>query len=219
MNDEFLQQLETEIENYDKNLQLNDNENILRYWIIIRLKQLLHTKFTDFRIDIFGSFGYESITHHSTGCSLSDGDLDLSIHIEDTQHIDLGYIRSLCFRAYWIDVDTIEYISHTRVPVLKFKTTAWAGCISVDIVINRVSGLDSSCCVIDWFKRYSFLKPLVLVLKQYLKINHLDVVYNGGLGGFALINMLMVLVHLESDPNLGFPKARYLVKFFYLTIA
>jgi DNA polymerase sigma len=58
------------------------------------------------------------------------------------------------------------------------------------------------------------LKRLVLILKIWLQHKRLDVVYDGGLGGYALINMLVVVSKTDSHPNHEFSLARQFVRFF-----
>lgn len=61
----------------------------------------------------------------------------------------------------------------------------------VDISINQPNGLRSSKITRSYLERFPGAKELCLVLKFYLEQNSINEVYNGGLGSYSLLIMVV----------------------------
>ena len=51
--------------------------------------------------------------------------------------------------------------------------------------------------------KYSIIKPIILVIKRYLKINNMNVVYNGGISSYSVFLMVLNTIksYLKDIPN------------------
>lgn len=113
----------------------------------------------------------------------------------------------------WVDRSSIKVIANTLVPVLKFKTVnlyqssanscdgeSPSGIVSMDIsfedsgLVHR--GVRACKYTVNLLKTHSFLRPLVLVLKQFLMSRSLGESYTGGLSSYALL--LLVTRYLQE---------------------
>lgn len=69
-------------------------------------------------------------------------------------------------------------------PIIKLQDKETA--INVDISFNRTNGIYCVKLVKILLKKYPELKPLLLVLKCFLKSRNLNEPYYGGVGSFLL---------------------------------
>jgi len=96
----------------------------------------------------------------------------------------------------------VHLIETASVPVLKIHTTSG---IPVDITITHRnhSGCRARTIIQEFLQNYSELRPLVLVLKQFLRQNGLHNPYTGGLGSYCLVLMVtsFLQVYTYSEPG------------------
>lgn len=81
-----------------------------------------------------------------------------------------------------------------RVPIIKCVTTLSG--FDCDIGLGTASGVAAVPQVAALCTRYPMLRPLVLVLKAFLEQHDLATPFKGGIGGYALVNM--VAAHLQQ---------------------
>ena len=79
---------------------------------------------------------------------------------------------------------SIEPLKNAKVPIIKLQDKA--SNINVDISFNRTNGIYCVKLVKHLLKKYPELKPLLLVLKCFLKSRQLNETYHGGVGSFLL---------------------------------
>ena len=84
---------------------------------------------------------------------------------------------------------SIEAIKFTKVPIIKLQDRETG--INVDISFNRTNGIYCVKLVKHLQKKFPELRPLLLVLKTFLKSRNLNEPYHGGVGSF-LLTMLVV---------------------------
>jgi DNA polymerase sigma len=124
--------------------------------------------------------------------------------------------------AAWVDPQSIRIISHTAIPVIKVRsagpplplpkgeqqglTSTAATYPRVDYVSLDISfegglhnGLQANRVVTALMAESPALRPLVLVLKQFLKERGLMESYSGGLSSYGLV--LMVARYLQEQPS------------------
>ncbi|KAJ1547013.1 hypothetical protein HK096_004443, partial [Nowakowskiella sp. JEL0078] len=204
-------QLNKEVSQLAKELSPRPQEIELRSWVVSKLEWLVRRvlKWTEetASVTIFGSL--------QTQLYLPQGDVDIVINHrymnaasgKDKKTINIldltvqEALRSLAKNAPWniCDQNSIELLLHIRIPILKFKTRI--GGLRVDITANNTSGKSSSYIVSQWVDvSYSpNLRPLTLVLKSWMTKHGFAEVFTGGLGGYALVNMLVsVMQHAGS---------------------
>lgn len=151
---------------------------------------------------------------YANGLATRASDVDLVITglmKPDTPEGFFGYSQMLVAQALQslqnhllnleeLGVKEMQVIGHTRVPLLKVTT---ASGIMLDISIN-----DNSCCkaahfILEKVRQHPPVRPICLVLKDFLREYGLSEVKDGGLGGYALTNM--VIAHVLELLKAGFP--------------
>jgi non-canonical poly(A) RNA polymerase PAPD5/7 len=101
-------------------------------------------------------------------------------------------------------------------PVTKVCCTAAFGKTNIDLTIQdgRHNGLHCVRLIKDFLREYKVLEPMVLVLKEFLKISGFNDPYTGGLSSYGLILIVVSFLqertmqfganYLSSEsPNLG----------------
>lgn len=100
----------------------------------------------------------------------------------------LGIIRPGTFAA----------VARAKVPIIKFVDHMTG--LKVDISFENDSGLKAVRTVQEWKLQYPSMSPIVLLIKQMLAMRGQNEVYNGGLGGFSII--CLVVSMLQNMPEL-----------------
>jgi non-canonical poly(A) RNA polymerase PAPD5/7 len=90
---------------------------------------------------------------------------------------------------------SIEPIKSAKCPIIKL-TDKQTG-INVDISFNRENGIHCVHLVKQLMRKYPELKPLLLVLKCFLKSRQLNETYHGGVSSFLLT--MLVVSHLQRQ--------------------
>lgn len=90
-------------------------------------------------------------------------------------------------------VARMELIEKARVPIIKLVDSI--GGFSIDISFDTAGGVSAAHFVREAVEAFPALRPLTIVLKQFLHHRRLNEVFTGGLGSFALT--LMVLSFLK----------------------
>lgn len=101
----------------------------------------------------------------------------------------------------WVDVASIKVISNTAVPVIKFKTQSPNGySVPLDVSFEGIvhQGLEANKLCVSLMNELLCLRPIVLVLKQFLSRRGLCESYTGGLSSYALL--LMTARFLQEQP-------------------
>jgi len=101
----------------------------------------------------------------------------------------------------WIDPRSIKVIERTAVPVIKVSTKdTRARMIHLDISFDgpKHNGLDANRMVAQILEEMPLIRPLMLVLKQFLLHRGLLTAYTGGLSSYCLF--LMLARYLQEQP-------------------
>uniref|UniRef100_A0A6B2L2F0 Polymerase nucleotidyl transferase domain-containing protein n=1 Tax=Arcella intermedia TaxID=1963864 RepID=A0A6B2L2F0_9EUKA len=151
--------------------------------------------YEDARIEVFGSY--------RTGLYLPASDLDISVLLPsggaDLIPIYRKFTRST---ALYNNIRLIP----AKVPIIKLEHRKTQ--IKIDIAIS-VDGINSSDIICKYLKEYPQVKPLALVLKQFLFVRSMNEPATGGLGGYSLILMIVSFLQYHeklygiADKNLG----------------
>lgn len=111
---------------------------------------------------------------------------------------------------------SIEALKHTRVPLIKVVDKKSG--IHLDISFNRTNGIYCVKLVKYLQKKYPELRPMIIVLKAFLKSRQLNETYHGGVGSFLLT--MLVTSYLQRQYKLGntdnIDLGRHLIQFFNL---
>lgn len=108
-------------------------------------------------------------------------------------------LRSIasCLRKHKL-AKNIQVIARAKVPIIKFVCTY--GHFNVDISINQANGLQAARLVNRWLVKQPAVRPLVMVVKQFLQQRALSEVFTGGLGSYSIT--LLVISFLQLHPKL-----------------
>jgi hypothetical protein len=179
-----------------------------------RVTSLINGRWPDVKVEVFGSL--------STGLSIPSSDLDLVVHGITSEIIDdaheslarspdaagstplsdpLKLVANMLRGQDWVKTDTLQCIETASVPVIKFHT-ADPG-IHVDISfhanVTNHSGAEARELLKYYCGMYKELKPLVLVLKQFLYLRKLNNSYTGGLSSYCLVLMIVSFLQLYGS--------------------
>lgn len=176
-----------------------------------RLTTLVTTIWPRAQVKIYGS--------HVTGLCLPSSDLDFviclpAVHkntpadtpgdLEGRNAINETNQKLLARKLKsesWIDPRSIKIIERTIVPVIKVATKdIKSRSLQLDISFDSQDhhGLDAIDMVNDTISNYPMVRPLVLVIKQFLLDKGLLTAYTGGLSSYCVF--LMVTKYLQEHP-------------------
>ncbi|KAM3146267.1 hypothetical protein pb186bvf_001612 [Paramecium bursaria] len=166
------------------------------------IKQLLN-----YESEVFGSY--------ATGLNLPDSDIDIVIIGQTTQFI-IDQMRKLDHelkkQPY---IEESKSIFKAAIPVLKLKCTPEYYNQKLDISFSepKHNGLQCVSLMIQYGQIYTYLKPLSLILRQFLIYMNLLDPYQGGLSSYGL--NLMIICYLQTcliQKSIG----EHLIEFLYL---
>lgn len=190
--------LTQEIKNYVAFVSPTKLEIRTRDELVRRNQRAIQSTLRGCKVHLFGS--------SATGMYLPGADVDMVVEL--SPQTPTRNLKSLLYKLSnrmrdW--AQNIQVISRARVPIVKYvdKETK----LNVDISLGEsgaktggMGGVTAIKTVLAWKKKYPALSPLVLVIKQFLRRRQFSEVYLGGLGGFAVI--CMVVSFLENHPLL-----------------
>ncbi|KAJ3299752.1 hypothetical protein HK104_007206 [Borealophlyctis nickersoniae] len=211
--EEKLALLNQEIVAFAEANTLHPNEQMFREWIVSRLREMIKKGVSEnAKVLCFGSC--------HTGLLLPWSDIDVVVQCpveiggSDTNGAGTSYesesdrvrerdgrllrrLRSIIEDSTLAERKSVELILQAFVPVLKFieRTTR----IRVDITVNTQNGISSSSTIRQWIEIYPPLRPLSLVLKQYLFQRGWNEAYSGGISGYLLVNLLVFFFQQQAD--------------------
>ncbi|KAI8334122.1 hypothetical protein BD560DRAFT_414700 [Blakeslea trispora] len=181
--------LQREVDCFIQYLEPTPIEVQLREYLVHRIRLAIQTRIPEAEVSVFGSF--------STHLYLPNSDIDLVVQLPSFQK---GMLRRL---ARYLESDDIcrdpHIIEHASVPVVKFEDTMTK--LKVDIILNSTSGLESAVTINNLIRKYPALRPLSLIVKHMLALRSLNEVYTGGLGGYAIV--CMVVSFLQMHPKVA----------------
>jgi non-canonical poly(A) RNA polymerase PAPD5/7 len=99
------------------------------------------------------------------------------------------------------DCENIKVLSHASVPIIKILEPHTE--LKIDISFNTVIGVKSAELIKKFLVEYPCLRPLVMVLKQFLIQRDFNEVWTGGIGSYSLILMTVsfLQLHARIDPT------------------
>lgn len=181
--------------------------------IVTEVESLVRKLWPTSRIEVFGSLKTSLMTPMSD-IDITVLDAPSSIHALESLEILAETIKYSFIASY------VEVIASAKFPIVKFDHKLSG--ISVDICINNSSGLDTGELMNTYLVQYPHLRPLVMVLKLFLSQRKLHDTYSGGIGSFALCNMVISFLqqrqrlHLSSKLDLSWNLACLLLDFLEL---
>ncbi|KAI8090666.1 hypothetical protein BDF21DRAFT_460094 [Thamnidium elegans] len=161
----------------------------LREYLIHRIRVAITEKWPEAKVDVFGSF--------STQLYLPNSDIDIVVQFPPSVQVRLRKIAA-CLEAEEICRDP-QIIEQATVPVIKFEDVMTK--LKVDIILNSTSGIDSANMIQSMMKKYPGVRPISLIVKYLLAIRNMNEVFTGGLGGYAVV--CLVVSFLQMHPKVA----------------
>jgi non-canonical poly(A) RNA polymerase PAPD5/7 len=210
-----LVRLHNEIVDFCSLMEPKPQELLQRQNLVQRFQALALKCFPDAEVQVFGS--------QATGLLLPTSDIDVVIlknqsdeaktegkHKEKTEEdvqnwegpassssSPLQQLTS-ALRDLWIDdLEYLEAIENTRVPLVKFTTTKG---LSMDVSFDQPNGPKAAQLMKTYLQAMPPLRPLTFVLKYFLVSRGLHEPYSGGVGSYLLQLMIVsFLQHRERE--------------------
>ncbi|XP_048441675.1 terminal nucleotidyltransferase 4A [Pyrus x bretschneideri] len=191
-------QLHKEIVDFCDFLSPTPEEQEARSAAVKRVSDLIKYIFPRSKVEVFGSF--------KTGLYLPASDIDAVIMGSGVKTPQEG-LKALSRALSQMGLaKRIQVIGKARVPIIKFveKTSG----IAFDISFDIEGGPKAAEFIQDAVSKWPPLRPLCLILKVFLQQRELNEVYSGGLGSYALLTMIMAMLHSlrecrPPEQNLG----------------
>jgi len=142
-------------------------------------------------VDIFGSY--------KTGLFLPTSDIDMVVFGEwKNGHLPLKLLRDALIKENISDFENIKVLDKATVPIIKILEVKTD--IKVDISFNTSNGVKSAELIKKYLAEFPCLRPLVMILKQFLIQRDFNEVWTGGIGSYSLI--LMTVSFLQLHPRI-----------------
>ena len=202
-----------EVQAFSNYLSPTDEEHETRRLTIQIIDRAIKRRWPDASVLPFGSF--ETKLYHPLG------DIDLVIQ---SRKMELVNKKNVLFQLSDLlrregVTEQVQVIAHARVPIIKFVTTY--GQFPVDISINQENGLHSGRIVNGFLQQMPALRPLAMVVKTFLRERKAHEVFNGGLGSYSTICLLVNFLQMHPKVRSGEIRAEdnlgtMLIEFFEL---
>lgn len=167
--------LHNEILDFVKWIEQSDEEKKQREAVVRKIKKVVKENYPDAVVMVFGSC--------ATGLNLPISDIDLLVYNPQVRELTmLNKLSNSLLRSQICK--SIEPLKHTKVPLIKLQDKETN--IQVDISFNRTNGIYCVKLVKFLQKKYPELRPLIIILKAFLKSRDLNETYSGGVGSFLL---------------------------------
>ncbi|KAI8145262.1 hypothetical protein BJV82DRAFT_605557 [Fennellomyces sp. T-0311] len=171
-------------------------ETRMRQYLIHKITTVVDSSYPGAEVEVFGSF--------ETNLYLPNSDLDLVVQ---------GNVKLRNLAKALVEAGVCsnpQVIEKAMVPVIKLEDSLTG--LKVDITLDSDSGIDSATCVKGLIRAQRGLRPLTLLVKLFLALRRHNEVFTGGLGGYAIVCMVMNFLQMhplistnEIDPvaNMG----------------
>ncbi|KAK9454045.1 hypothetical protein V1511DRAFT_461037 [Dipodascopsis uninucleata] len=189
---EVITWLTQEIRDFVSYMSPSEEDVTSRAETVTRINKVVRSLWPDASVCVFGSY--------ATNLYLPDADIDLAILSPDRSHATRQSLYQLANALKQARVPSeIQVIAKARVPIIKF-TDKISG-YQVDVSFEQSGGVVAASTIAGWVDTTPGLRELVFIVKAFLARRGLNSVPNGGLGGFAVI--CLVLSFLQLHPLLS----------------
>lgn len=184
--------LQEEVMDFVKYISPTKSEIQARQDLVERVRGAVNGLWGDAKVHVLGSF--------TTNMHLPQSDIDLVVCSPHGHYGERACIYQLSsvIRSR-MKVAELQTITKARVPIIKFIDSRTG--VHVDISFEKDGGIQTASTITKWSKGMPALRPLVLIVKQFLSSRRLNEVFTGGLGGFSVI--CMVYSFLIQHPRIS----------------
>ncbi|KIM82309.1 hypothetical protein PILCRDRAFT_8117 [Piloderma croceum F 1598] len=198
------QRLHDEIVAYMAYVQPTSQEETTRRQVYDFIKKTVKGRFHRSEMSLFGSVAHD--------LCLPDGDLDVVIRLPgvDDQNDKKRVLFQLASALTTSGVTKEAQVKHfARVPVVTFQTVPNLGSLNFDLGINNTDGFAAVETISSYLRKMPALRPLVLVLKSFLKQRKLNSAATSGLSSYAVTCMAISFLQLNpaNRPSESIDKA------------
>lgn len=205
-----LQGLHEEILDFVDFISPSPEETAMRIELVKKVKAIIKGLWPSAEVQIFGSLRTELF--------LPVSDVDLVVFGQwerpPLQQLEQAVQKHSASKPYSIKV--IKVLDRATVPIIKLIDQE--SDLKVDICFNVNSAVDAAEFIKDCLKENPLLRPLILVLKQFLLQRDMIEVFRGGIGSYTLV--LMAISFLQMRPRSDSGKSEnlgmLLIEFFEL---
>lgn len=184
--------LHNEILDFVKFIEPTKEDKERRKQVVRRIKDVVTSIYPDNKVKVmvFGSC--------ATGLNLPNSDIDLLVY--NTEVRESTMINKLTSSLIKAGIcKSIEAIKNAKVPIIKLQDKETL--INVDISFNRTNGVYCVKLVKYLLLTYPELRPLLFILKCFLKSRQLNEPYHGGVGSFLLT--MLITAYLQRKYKVG----------------
>ncbi|KAK9390829.1 hypothetical protein V1515DRAFT_591712 [Lipomyces mesembrius] len=184
--------LHKEVQDFIDFVSPDDEQVERRASTVDRVQKCVKSLWRDATVCVFGSY--------ATNLYLPDSDIDIVIVSDSGQYDNRSSLYQLAnsLKSAKIAIN-VEVIAKARVPIIKF--TDRISMVNVDISFERYGGVVAANTILHWVAARPGLRELVMIVKYFLAKRDLNSVPNGGLGGFAVV--CMVLSFFQMHPRIA----------------
>jgi len=195
--------LHQEVNDFVKYIDPTPEERFMRDQVVEKLTALIKGLWPQATVKLFGSV--------AANLFLPTSDIDM-VAFGNWAKPPLKTLAQALRNAGMVGV---EVIASAKVPIIKL--TEAVSSIHVDISFNMDNGPQEADRILNYMIAFPPLRPLTLVIKQFLAQRGMNEVYTGGLGSYAVLLMTMNFLQQHpvpptKDSNLGV----LLIEFFEL---
>ena len=154
------------------------------------IEKVIKDHWPNWKIEKYGSF--------TTNLSLPDSDIDLVI-APDTKQTDIEKLLKKISDVF-ISENKFSYIEviKARVPII--KATYKENGINIDISIMKPHFEENKKSIEKILNEYPYMRPLIYVLKYFLRQKKLNELHTGGISSFVLFNMVFAyILYVQKD--------------------
>ena len=197
--------LHYEILDFYEYIKPNIEEKEIINEIIKTIKNLIKTNFNNkYTVKLFGS--------NSTDLSLPNSDIDLCIFPKNNSNIkkilpalQINILKQIQKILWKTDKFINPQLINAKTPIIKVKYN-YSILISYDIDISfgHKNGYAATKIINKILDNYPYIKPIILLLKYFLKQKKLNQTYTGGISSFCLFSLVyayILYLNKERDNN------------------
>lgn len=199
--------LHNEILDFVDFVKANTEDKVKKQLVVKKLREIIKGLYPKAKVLVFGSC--------ATDLSLPNSDVDLLVFNPSVSEKKM--LKEISSELVQVKATSwIEPIATSKVPIIKLEERQTK--THVDISFNRTNGMYCVKVVLKLTKKYPELKPLMIVLKSFLKSRGLNETYSGGVGSFLLT--MLVVSYLQQKYKEGNTErvdlGKHLMDFLYL---
>ena len=177
----------------------SQHEKALRESIISQNQTFFNEIFPGCQVRAYGSF--------PAGMYLPTADMDLVVLSQKFQTQGVNSIdnsrdirnatKALRNATRFAQPGTVVPIPRAKVPIVKFLD--YRTRLNIDVSFDNDSGIGALRTIDEWNALYPAMPILVSVIKQFLVLRGLNEVHSGGIGGFAIICLVVHFLHHRQE--------------------